>query len=69
MRSINDIKKNYTDRLGRKQGYWVYYWSNGNIFSDGTYKDDKLNGIWYDYFQDGGLASKGLYKNDKREGN
>lgn len=63
MRSINDIK-NKTDRSGRKQGLWEYYYPNGQLHIKGSYKDGLKDGIWEYYYSDGDLDFKVLFKND-----
>jgi antitoxin component YwqK of YwqJK toxin-antitoxin module len=41
MRSLDKVIKNKTDKNGLKQGYWEYYYSNGNLICKGLY----LNGV------------------------
>ena len=31
-----------TIRNGKKNGLWVYYWNNGQLWKKGAYKDGKL---------------------------
>ena len=40
-------------RNGKKEGPWVYYYSNGQLSSKGTYKDGKEDGRWVRYWSDG----------------
>ena len=35
-----------TIRNGKKDGPWIYYWTNGHLQSKGTYKDGKKDGPW-----------------------
>ena len=64
MKSINDIK-NKTDRLGRKQGCWEYYYPNGQLHIKGSYVSGEKEGIWEYYYSDGDLDFKVLFKNGK----
>jgi len=63
MRSIDNIKKNRKDRLGRWQGYWEIYRKNGILYYKGSYKNDEKDGIWEYYNKDGSLKCKGLFNN------
>jgi antitoxin component YwqK of YwqJK toxin-antitoxin module len=38
---------------GRNYSAWTYYWENGQLLFEGTYKDGKRVGPWVDYFKDG----------------
>jgi antitoxin component YwqK of YwqJK toxin-antitoxin module len=38
---------------GIKDGPWVSYHDNGQLWSKGTYKDGKKKGPWVDYYKDG----------------
>jgi antitoxin component YwqK of YwqJK toxin-antitoxin module len=67
MRSLGSIK-NRTDRLGRRQGLWEFYYANGNIWFKGLYKNDECNGYSEYYYPNGKLRLKGLYLNDRRNG-
>ena len=41
-------------RNGKKVGRWVHYWTNGQLFYKGTYKDGrKDDGLWVYYNIDG----------------
>ena len=60
---MRSFGKNRTDRNGLKQGYWEYYYENGNILSKGSYKDDKAEGMWEYYYTDGSLYNKKLFEN------
>jgi antitoxin component YwqK of YwqJK toxin-antitoxin module len=64
MRSLNDIK-NKTDRLGRKQGLWEYYYPNGQLHIKGSYVSGEKDGIWEYYYSDGDLDFKVLFENGK----
>jgi antitoxin component YwqK of YwqJK toxin-antitoxin module len=55
---------NRTDKDGRKQGTWKDFWENGNIRSEGNYRNDKRNGIFKEYMTDGKLFKVFKYEND-----
>ena len=46
---------------GKKDGPWVYYWSNGGLSSKGTYKNGKYVGPWVTYHKNGQLWFKKTY--------
>ncbi len=47
---------------GKKEGYWVEYYENGQIRSKGNYKDGEYDGLWEGYLENGQLDYKGNYK-------
>jgi antitoxin component YwqK of YwqJK toxin-antitoxin module len=53
---------------GKKDGPWVNYWGNGQLYSRGTYKDGKLHGPWVSYWENGQLSDQGTYKDGKLHG-
>ena len=54
---------------GIKEGYWVKYYGNGQLWEKGNYKNGKENGTWVmHHFPNGEFWNKGEYKNGKREG-
>ena len=63
MRSIDKLKKNKEDRKGNRQGYWEFYYTNGNLMHKGPYKNDNRDGIWEFYDKNGSLREKRLYDN------
>ena len=54
---------------GKKEGTWVRYYSNGQLFSVSNYETGRKNGAWITYNNKGHLIEKGQYKNDLEEGN
>ena len=64
--------KTYTkiDTLGN----WIYngvsksYYKNGQIKSEGNFKDNKQDGQWRWYYDNGQLKSKVYYKDGKEDG-
>ena len=46
-------------------GYWEYYYSNGQLMFKGNYINGKRDGYWRHYYSNGKLQSNGLYKNGR----
>jgi len=44
------------------------YYENGNLESEGNFKDGKLNGLSKLYYENGNLKSEANFKDDKLEG-
>ena len=63
-----ETKINQADPLGRKQGYWEYYYKNGKIEKKGHYINNKREGIWTSYYINGLPRAEITYKEDQREG-
>ena len=55
-------------RDGIKDGSWVKYGGNGQLWEKGTYKDGKKEGPWVYYHDNGQLWKRGTFKDGKREG-
>jgi len=53
---------------GKKNGAWVKYWNDGQLWYKGNYKNFKKEGVWVNYHSNGQLLSKGNYKNGKADG-
>ena len=53
---------------GLREGSWVRYWDNGNLYYKGDYKNGKKEGSWVSYHKNGQLRYKGDYKNGEEEG-
>jgi len=63
------MEKNKIDDNGLKQGYWEYYYPDGNLlFYKGSYLNDNMNGLWEFYHPNGNLHMKGSYKDGSKEG-
>jgi len=53
----------------KKEGKWLYYYSNGNIRIECFYKDDRFDGELISYFMDGlNIDYKCFYKNGIKNG-
>ena len=53
---------------GKREGYWVRYWDNGQLAYKGNFKNGLEEGTWVGYWNTGQLSYKGSYKNGNREG-
>ena len=53
---------------GQREGSWVSYHENGQLYRKGNYKNSKREGAWVGYFENGQLSFKENYKNGKEEG-
>lgn len=55
--------------IGKKRiGKWVYYFSNGKVFSEEEYKDGKLDGILKNYYPNGNVTQETSYKQGEKDG-
>ena len=55
---------NRKDSKGLKQGKWKYFYANGNVKTDGVFKDDRKNGYFKEYDENGMLITVKKYAND-----
>ncbi|MBO4613777.1 MAG: toxin-antitoxin system YwqK family antitoxin [Bacteroidales bacterium] len=53
---------------GKRNGYYKYYFANGNMHEDGFYKDGSRHGHWKIYTPDGTLEEEGDYAYGNKEG-
>ena len=53
---------------GIREGTWVTYYDNGQLWDKGEYTNGIREGTWVRYHDNGQLMMKGDYKNGKREG-
>ena len=53
---------------GKRDGAWVGYHKNGQLWYENNYKNGKSEGTWTDYHTNGQLWSKGNYKNGRLDG-
>lgn len=49
-------------------GKWMYYFSDGKVFSEENYKDGKLDGVVKNYYPNGKLTEETHYKEGKKDG-
>ena len=53
---------------GKRDGPWVNYRDDEQLWSKGDFKNGKKEGFWIYYWENGQLHKKGEYKNGKKEG-
>ena len=54
-------------KKGKKNGEWVTYHKNGQLFIKANYKDGREDGLREMYYENGQLLEKGNYKEGLRE--
>lgn len=57
---------NYTN--GTQDGFWKFYYTNGNLFKEGNFINKKLNGFWKLNFSNGNIDEQGNYNDCERNG-
>ena len=63
-----DGQFNGSIKYGEREGDWVVYWNNGQLFFEGNYKNGKKEGSWITYYNNGILQEKSTYQDGKIEG-
>ena len=53
---------------GKKDGYWITYYANGNKRSEGNFRMGVKDGNWIQYYSNGNKKSEGRFKNGLNEG-
>ena len=53
---------------GKKEGYWVKYYANGNKRSEGEYRDGIRDGKWVYYHKNGNIEREGMFRKGLNEG-
>lgn len=51
--------------LSKGTGIWKYFWENGNILEEGSYKNWKKDGKWVKYRENGEVDITTIYKNGR----
>ena len=52
---------------GELEGFWKYYYKDGQLRNKVNYKNGKKDGLWETYYENGQLKTKGNYKEGIRE--
>ncbi len=63
-----NLKEEYFQNNGSKEGIYKYYWYNGILKNECNYIDGKLNGSYKEYYEDGELRIECNYIDDKEHG-
>jgi uncharacterized protein len=58
---------NRKDKNGLKQGRWKFFYENGLVREEGTYKDDRKNGYFKEYNEEGNLLTVFKYVDDVKQ--
>lgn len=53
---------------GTPNGFWKYYFSNGELWKEGNYTTGRLHGFWKVYYENGNLREEGHYENCQPNG-
>ena len=53
---------------GKRDGPWIAYYHNGQLWWKGTFKDGKKDGSYVSYYNNGQLGSKETYKDGNQDG-
>lgn len=53
---------------GKETGPWKFYYENGKLKEEGSFKDGKETGLWKTYFENEKLKETGNYKNGLKDG-
>ena len=61
------VKGDFVGNL-RVDGQWLWYYENGNIWSQVNYKYGFKNGLFKLYYKNGNIKVQGKYKKDERIG-
>lgn len=62
------LSEGLTDEKGEKNEYWKFYYTNGQVRSEGNFLDNQRNGVWKYYYPDGKLEQSGTFRNGEEDG-
>lgn len=62
------ISNGITDEKGQKDDYWKFFYSTGEIRSEGNFNNNVRTGVWKYYYQNGQLEQSGSFKNGEEDG-
>ena len=57
------------DPQGRQQGMWKYYYPDGSMKAEGSFKDGLRDGTWIFYYANKQIQQQGAYLKSQPEGN
>ena len=66
--NIIDRIKEKESNPNKKDGPWIAYHDNGQLWAEGTYKDGELDGPYVSYYENGQLEKQGTFKDGKMDG-
>ena len=53
---------------GKREGYWIFYYNNGNKRYECFYDNDRVNGIYKQYYENGVLEIECFFIKDTKFG-
>ena len=59
----------YVNREGNEEGYWECFYTNGQMYSQGNWKNGVKVGCWRYFYSNGQTKELGDYKEGKQVGN
>jgi len=64
---INEKLNASNSRVAIKEGFWIYYYENGNKYLEENFKNGICEGLWIEWYENGNKMSEGNYENGKEE--
>ncbi|MCX6245586.1 MAG: hypothetical protein NTU98_12900 [Bacteroidetes bacterium] len=55
-------------KANKRDGHWIYYYQNGNIWSEGYFREGKSDGKRITHYENGNVFYEGTYDKDRRVG-
>ena len=65
---IDEGKYRGSLKNGKRDGFWLVYYDNGQLKAKGHFRNGIQEGYWESYWDNGQLFTKGNSKNGKQEG-
>lgn len=62
------ISDGITDEKGKKDEFWKFYFTSGELRSEGSFNDNIRHGQWKYYFPNGQLEQSGTFRSGKEDG-
>jgi len=52
----------------KEEGFWIFWYENGQKWSEGNYRNGKREGLWITWWSTGQKWTEGNYRNGEKEG-
>lgn len=62
------ISDGITDEKGQKDEFWQFYYTSGQLKSEGNFNDNIRHGVWKYYFPNGQLEQTGTFRSGMEDG-
>lgn len=62
------VSDGITDEKGQKDEYWKFYFTTGEVRSEGNFNDNVRHGVWKYFYPKGRLEQTGTFRNGKEDG-